>query len=190
MRIIKSYFVCFLSLIFLCSCVKNKTEIIKRNIENMRERPISLLKDEMEMYYHKGDEYNKRNIDKKYKLIVYIDKSNCSTCYLRKLKSWGIYLDSINAKCDNLESIFVLSPQKEEINEIKRILSFIKLDYPLYLDTIGKFEKSNPHIPKEHMYHTFLLDKNSNVVFVGDPLDNRHISKKLLSIIEKKNNLN
>ena len=54
------------------------------------------------------------------------------------------------------------------------------------MDTLGIFERSNPHLPHTHMFHTFIQDENNNVLFVGNPLDNEKIEEMFWQIVEKK----
>ncbi|MFI3306556.1 MAG: hypothetical protein R3Y68_08625 [Rikenellaceae bacterium] len=59
-------------------------------------------------------------------------------------------------------------------------------DYPIIIDSIGEFERLNPHLPKNKAMHTFLLDENNNVVLVGNPLNNPKIEKMFKEIVEEK----
>ena len=36
----------------------------------------------------------------------------------------------------------------------------------IYIDTLGVFAKRNSHIPKESMYHVFLLDNENHIILV------------------------
>ena len=51
--------------------------------------------------------------------------------------------------------------------------------------------ESNPNLPSESMYHTFMLDENNRVILVGDPMLNKQIEDMMLSIVDEKlgNNL-
>ena len=59
-------------------------------------------------------------------------------------------------------------------------------DCPILLDTLGEFEKLNPHLPKNRALHTFLLDENNNVILVGNPLRNKKIEEMFYQIVEEK----
>ena len=56
----------------------------------------------------------------------------------------------------------------------------------IFVDTANVFTESNPNIPSESMYHTFLLDENNNVILVGNPIVNEKIADMLPSIVEEK----
>ena len=49
-------------------------------------------------------------------------------------------------------------------------LQFSEPPYPVYVDKENLFQTSNPSIPDDSRYHTFLLDRNNRVVLVGNPL--------------------
>ncbi len=48
----------------------------------------------------------------------------------------------------------------------------MRFDYPVFLDTAGVFERSNPGLPANPVFHTFLLDRENRVVLVGSPIGN------------------
>lgn len=176
-------FIWFKIVIFVlfCSC-NDKTERIKFNIEKMKEHSICLPLEKMQLY-------NKENIaddfsTKDYKLIIYVDSTKCSTCYLNTINRWCNTLDSLRKKSDKFASAFILSSSKQHIQDVKFKLEYLKFDHLIYLDSVGVFALSNPHIPTESMYHTFLLDKNNKIVFVGDPSRNQNVYIKLFKILE------
>lgn len=169
--------------VLLCSCT-DETRKIKCNIEKMRERSMCLP-------FEKMQPYNKEEISdvlsaKSYQLIIYVDSTQCSTCYLNTINRWCSTLDSLRNKSDKLTSVFILSSSKKHIKSVKNKLKHLKFDHLIYLDSVGAFAQNNPHIPTESMYHTFLLDKNNNVVFVGDPSRNQSVYVKLSKILESK----
>ncbi len=174
--------IAFATILILLCCCENKKEEIRHNIEKFKSQPISLSLDKMQLYY-KAD--NNDIVEKDLKLIVYVDSTMCSSCYLKSIDRWYYMLDSLYAKSDNFESIFIMSPKKAEVNDIKYKLDFLRFDYPVYLDSVGIFDANNPHMPKESMYHTFLLDKRNYVLVVGNPLNDKKTSEKILSILDE-----
>ena len=67
------------------------------------------------------------------------------------------------------------------LQEIRQKYINSGLQHDIYIDTCGNFKKQNPCLPKEQMFHTMLLDKNDNVVFVGNPV----LNKKVKSLFDK-----
>lgn len=53
------------------------------------------------------------------------------------------------------------------------------------MDTLGLFEHSNPQILHESKFHTLLLDKNNNVLLVGNPVENKKIEELFWQIVEE-----
>ena len=80
---------------------------------------------------------------------------------------------------------FIVEPSQEHKKEIYKKFNKEDLIHPIYIDTLGAFAKTNPNIPKETMYHTFLLDYKNNVLFVGNPIGNSIIKEKILGIIKE-----
>lgn len=56
----------------------------------------------------------------------------------------------------------------------------------IYIDTLGVFAKRNSHIPKESMYHVFLLDNENYIILVGNPLTNKTIENHFMKIVTKR----
>lgn len=121
----------------------------------------------------------------KYKLIHYVDSTTCSSCYLQKM-ALQEELFSMEKETDNgFYNIFVVDPAKNNSNIQRLKLEYDnkKLPSTIFLDSGGVFSKENPNIPKEFLYHTFLLDKKNNVVFIGNPIANPSVKKKMYDII-------
>lgn len=59
-------------------------------------------------------------------------------------------------------------------------------NHKVLIDINNSFRKSNPHIPKDAMYYTFLLDEDNKVVLVGNPLRNNSIKEIFLRTVNKK----
>ena len=60
----------------------------------------------------------------------------------------------------------------------------------VYIDSLGVFLKHNTNIPSNRLYHTFLLDKNNNVVLVGNPLNNPYVEELLVKTVDNMNRNN
>ena len=75
---------------------------------------------------------------------------------------------------------------KKEVRGTELMIANTMFDYPILLDTLGEFEKLNPHLPKNRALHTFLLDENNNVILVGNPSQNRKIKEMFYKTVEEK----
>ena len=70
------------------------------------------------------------------------------------------------------------------IKNLHRYLT--ELSHPMYVDSKSVFSKVNPQLPKESLFHIFLLDENNNVILVGNPLFNPKLEKMLRRTLQEK----
>ena len=77
----------------------------------------------------------------------------------------------------NFCNIFIVSPGTKEFvwKLLQDSYAHNKTPQTLFIDSTYIFIKKNKNIPKENVFHTFLIDEKNNVIFVG----NLHISKSL-----------
>lgn len=75
---------------------------------------------------------------------------------------------------------------KREVRSTELLIANTNFDYPILIDTLGEFERLNPHLPKNQALHTFLLDENNRVILVGNPLRNKKIKEMFYKIVEEK----
>lgn len=159
-----------LFLLLLTSC-KSEKEQVKSYVEEMKANPVSLCLDQMECRLNpiKG----KRTPT--YRMVVYVDSAECSSCALGKLRFWNPLIQEARDKKINIDYIFILAPKPESMDDINMELEITDLQSSIYLDTAYVFKKRNPAIPKDKRYHSFLLDKKGKILFVGSPIDSEKI---------------
>lgn len=87
---------------------------------------------------------------------------------MRQLQSKSVDLctDSMRCLVNGQDTMLF----REEKN-LKLVMRTYSPDCPIYIDTTGIFRHKNPHIPKNKVFHTFLLDKDNKAVLAGDPLE-------------------
>lgn len=124
--------------------------------------------------------------DGRLKLLSYADSSGCSSCAISKMFLWDNLIEYSKLYKGSLKFYFIFSPGKQDEEGVRMALANNAFDYPILLDTLGEFEKLNPHLPKNRDLHTFLLDENNHVILVGDPLYNKKIRKMFYKIVEEK----
>lgn len=167
-----------------CNSFKNK---VKKNVELMQSTPISITYEDFKCWTNDSIKKNAPWKYAKLKLVHYIDSAQCSTCYLTKLIILEPFFDLEKESKKNFYNIFIVEPGSKMKNW--RILTYNyeqKLTPPtLFIDTAHIFLDKNPNIPKENMYHIFLIDENDKVIFVGNP-HNNNIRQKMIDIIKKK----
>ena len=84
----------------------------------------------------------------------------------------------------DIDYVFILSPKKEELEDVNMELEITDLQSSVYLDTENVFQRSNVTIPKGQQYHSFLLDKEFNVILIGSPIEKEKIKciyKRIIS---------
>lgn len=167
-------------LILLCSCNN-----IRKEIELLSSRPI-MLPDTLSNFYISKEEGHINSSIPLMKLIVYIDSSECASCSIKQIDEWNSIIDSVLKISDKINFYFILTPQKINLFSVKKTLIAEGFNYPVLLDTLGKFEKLNPHLPKNRALHTFLLDENNSVILAGSPLYNKRIEEMFYKIVEEK----
>ena len=118
-----------------------------------------------------------------YRLVVYVDSTECTPCALNNIYRWYPVLDSLIAYPLYRETLFIYSPSRSKISDIKKQLSSQRVNYPVYLDTCDIFSKSNRHIPSNRLMHIFLLDDKDSVVVVGNPQINVQIREMIFDIV-------
>jgi len=114
------------------------------------------------------------------KLIIYYDSLQCSSCGIQRLYD-KIDLYELADSLDAFDVMTIFSPKEEEYDNVMKELMLFDFPYPVYVDTYGEFRRTNPDIPADLRFHTFLLDRDGHPVFVGDPV----AGKELWTLFEK-----
>lgn len=120
------------------------------------------------------------------KYVVYSDTSSCSYCDLGKVLKWNKILKSSGQYSDDISFCFIFHPSLEKFSNFNFHLRTLEIPIPVYVDTLGIFERVNPQIPSNPVLHTFLLDEQNNVLLVGNPLENKKIENLFWQIVEEK----
>lgn len=122
------------------------------------------------------------------KLVHYIEPDMCSSCYLSKVLEYKSLFDLERESDKQFLNVFIVEPGKKNSN-IRKLSSEYNngvLPPTIFVDTSHAFVETNPNIPKEFIYHTFLIDKNGNVILVGNPIINKKIKEKISHIVRRK----
>lgn len=172
---------CIIVLIFfMFSCRK---DTVGEKIKSMKEKSITIPLDSMVCW---GESYERDalSVDSSlYKWIVYVDSTECSECFLKKMAKW--YYLANDEKKTKVKLVFIIQSKQEQYKDLYAKMYIAHLRHTIYIDTNSCFEKNNPHLPKEHIYHTFLLDKDNNVILVGNPVDNSKVERMFKATITR-----
>ena len=116
--------------------------------------------------------YDDRAIDSllkmDYKLVVYTDSVGCTECHL-SLGEWSVKIREMKVINKNLSFIFVVNNSSELV--IRSLLNKNRFDYPVFIDHNNSFYKLNS-LKKDHRFQVFLLDRENNILLIGDPIRN------------------
>lgn len=167
MKIIIKILGCILAINVLLSCSKNNGD--NEDLQKLYGSTIVIPKSAT-IY----DSVHEPNLTTKCKIIVYYNSNGCTDCKLQELSHWKIRLRDIEelSKKDslNVSFVFVFNPGMA-IDKLNRSLNIHKLKTIVLIDTEGEFETNNS-LPKNELYHTFLLDSTNKVVLIGTPTNN------------------
>ena len=117
---------------------------------------------------------------KKSVYISYHDSTECSPCLFSESGDWEIVMNEFKKKGIYLQPILIIEPSKKKIKHVEQLYYLSKCKLDVYIDTAGVFLKSNPRLPKDNKMRSFLLDKQSKVIFIGDPIKNSLVMQNLL----------
>lgn len=105
-------------------------------------------------------------LKKPIKIVTYMDSSSCTGCAMQILIQWNRLLREIQS--DSVGFVTVVYPS--DTNRLKMALRNLNLWNPLLYDTNNKFLINNKLLNVFARNRTFLLDKNNNIIVVGEPL--------------------
>jgi hypothetical protein len=118
----------------------------------------------------------------KLKIINRIDGS-CGKC-INDIKRWE---EEIIREIDtNFVNIHIIIYTDDPSNFTNVICPEIDIIYPLLIDTLNSFVINNDLPRFDNRFHSFLLDRNNNIILIGSPLHSRKLKTLYLDEIEKR----
>jgi hypothetical protein len=122
------------------------------------------------------------SLHKEYNILLYVDSTGCSSCRL-KLPEWK----QLIAESDSLfqgQIGFLLFFQPKNKKEINFLLKGNNFRYPVFIDMSMNIDHLN-HFPKQQLYQCFLLDKDNQVMMIGNPVFSPKIWELYKEMISK-----
>ena len=169
----------------LTACNSHK-EDVQKALEKMQSSTICIPYERMECWTSDSILEDRPWNKAKLKLVHYVDSATCSTCYLQKIAIYGL-LFSMEAQSNNdFYNVFIINPNIIAKKKLISDFSGKLIPQTIFVDSTNVFMESNPNLPSESMYHTFMLDENNKVILVGNPMLNKQIENMMLSIVEEK----
>ena len=119
--------------------------------------------------FGRGDSIMENWPDVSYKLVVYMNSTQCDDCRLKDLLVWKHYMRRIDSLdlSDNLRVVFIFHPKDTTV--LMEKLALYDFELPVWIDRNGEFERKNP-LPEDPAFHTFLLGGDDRIVLVGSPV--------------------
>lgn len=149
--------------------------------ESVMGMEVTLPLDEMMLY-----PADKRDTlpDYRYRYVVYVDSLECSPCKIIHMGIWNHFCselaDARTAFC------MIFSPPKGKVAEMKRVYDTYRHRIPIYIDTLGVFERDNPQFAQlPSTFHSFLLDTEGKMVVIGDASTNHYARDEVFDVISK-----
>ncbi|MCM1373415.1 MAG: hypothetical protein NC113_10710 [Bacteroides sp.] len=170
------------ALLLLCSCSGDNK--IKEEMERFYGQHVVLPLDSMLYVADDSIGYAHDVMADRYRLVVYYDSTECSSCRLKTLYEWDSLIDSVSSSGHKVDFHFVFHVPKQRVEEVKAALTTYAHNLPVYLDTTGVFERTNPCLPSLSVMRTFMLDSKDSVVLVGNPVHNSRVADMMWNIIQ------
>lgn len=120
-----------------------------------------------------------------FKLIVYVDSTNCSPCVLNKLYEWNHLIDKTRDNGDKVNYIFIFETKYDQIEDAHLAAESSGLKNHIYLDTAYVFRADNKFMPQEAAFHTILINAKDSILLVGNPKTNKRIRNMFFNIINR-----
>lgn len=161
----------FVLLMFFLGCMKD----VKKDIILMKSVPFELNIDDLTCVKLSHDTIKNTESRELLKIVVFSDSTVCSPCEIKALTAWNHYMQLVQRSEGKLQLYFIFASNKKDAKSLLYTLKEYFIDYPVYIDTRGVFQQNNPHLSKNRLLHTFLLDENNNVILVGNPVRNLRV---------------
>lgn len=115
-----------------------------------------------------------------YTIITYVDSMGCTSCKLQ-LSQWKNFMAQLDSIKETSVAIlfFLHSKDKKEVTYVMKQSNFI---YPVCIDETDAFNRLNK-FPNDAAFQTFLLDKSSKVIAIGNPVYNPQVKELYLKIL-------
>lgn len=175
-------FVLISLLIVLVSCANDELEYMSNEYAQFESKPIEISRELV--CFKAGDICNNWSLEDLPHLILFYDPMQCASCKLHGLVAYAeLYESDMYGKIYDIIPIFAPSP--DSVPDLLEEASMVLHDYPIYIDTSGRFVTDNSHLPNDRRFHAFLTDPSGKVVFVGNPISSRKLNRLFRRALSK-----
>lgn len=174
------YLLLYLMTLLWCISCTNREE---RVLDQWLDKKV-LIPDDLVYTRYGTDTLEYSNVMADYTVLMYVDTIGCTSCQLQleRWKDWITYLNQHSPY--SISFLFDFFPKNEE--ELQDLLHYYQFDTPVCIDREDRLNSLN-EFPNGWKYHTFLLDKDSRVLLVGNPVNNENIADLYRQILTPAN---
>lgn len=163
----------------------NQKSDIETSLMKMKSRSVNLCLQEMQCRNKRGDTIVVDSVKPSYRMVVYVDSTECSPCTIDKMYMWNDAIKKAKKGGNKLRHVFIFAPKPDQIEDTYLSIESSGLDSYVYVDTAYAFRRENPHVPQDRMFHFFLIDDKDSVVIVGNPIEHPKIDSLVNRIVNK-----
>lgn len=163
-------FLCFISVTLICTYSCKRQNDISCEYDRMYGKEINLPLSSMQCF-QKAKSIHHSSLS----MVTFIDSSECTPCAIDDIYNWEVFINEAQKHKLDIEYIFIIAPQKKDIKYVN--LHTIDIDGSIYIDTAYCFARVNKLISQNPKFHSFAIDKNNKIVFIGNPTRNDRIAK-------------
>lgn len=170
------YTVLSLMALLIGSCANDADDRYARLVSEWQGKEI-LLPETM-VDFMTGDTIDLSETD--FTILIFVDSAGCAGCQM-KLPLWNEFLTALDSvACNaNFNALLVTNANAEELtNRIKRD----EYTHPIINDTTGTCYRFN-HLPEDDMFRAFLIDRNRQVIAIGNPILSNSVADLYRAII-------
>ena len=163
----------------LASCAESDKERLSRLVSEWERKEILFPAHSTFTIQGKDTvDFNFKDAD--YKVVTYVDSAGCTGCKLQ-LPRWKELIAEVDSLTDGrVPFLFYFHPK--DIKELRYLTRKDGFTYPVCFDEKDDFNRLN-RFPSEMMFQTFLLDKENNVVALGNPVLSPKVKELYLKLI-------
>ena len=166
-------------LLSLSSC--SERQKLRKTMSKFVQSEIQ-IPDDLECMYNRELTIINKDTLKPYKLIVYYDSLDCSSCRISHLMDLYPLYDM--ADTSNFSVITIFSPKTDDLEEVELQLKIANHPECIYIDSNHGFCRLNKSIPLDQRFHCFLVNNQNRPIFVGNPIESTKLYKIFIEVLQ------
>lgn len=174
----------------IISCIENKQNAPKiKTLESVAEKALNqklYIPDSLDIYipFPNCLKQKEEMLNTKFQIYSKVDAS-CGTC-IGEINSWNELIHDFSIY--NVP-IFLICSSDDNFELIKYFCEsslITDFGYPIFFDKKNEFVKENEFMAIDKNFETVLIDKNGNIIALGNPVHSKGIKEIYLNEIQKR----